>query len=383
MDFDLSEEQRLLKESVGQMLADTYSFAARKSSTTHALGYNPEVWRRFAELGLFAVPFAEADGGIGGGPVEIMIVMDAIGRSLVVEPYLAQIVLAGGVIRHAASPSQRAAWLPDLISGTTRYAFAHPERASRYDLEVCETRAEHVGGDWLITGAKTLVQGGDSADQIIVSARTAGTARDRSGIALFRVSANAQGISRRGYPTQDGARAAEITLEKVHVAAGDAIGDPSAGLAVIERVTDEGLAAVCAEAVGAMDEMLRLTVDYLKTRKQFGTTIGSFQALQHRASDMFVATEQARSMAMLAAMMVEEPDPSERAKALAAAKVQIGRSGKFVSQQAVQLHGGVGVTMEYAIGHYMKRIAMIEPLFGDADHHLGRLARSGGLFGSG
>lgn len=379
MDFDLSEEQRLLKESVGQMLADTYSFEARKASVRNPVGFDPDVWRRLADLGLFGVPFAEADGGIGGGPVETMIVMEAIGRALVVEPYLAHVVLAGGAIRHAASREQRAHWVPGLVSGETRYAFAHAERGSRYDLEVCETRAARDGDDWLVTGAKTLVLAGDSADQIIVSARTGGGARDRAGIGLFRIAGNAAGVSRRGYPTQDGQRAAEIGLEKVRVAAEDVLGDPTGGLAVIERVAEEAIAAVCAEAVGAMDEMLRLTVDYMKTRKQFGTTIGSFQALQHRASDMFVATEQARSMALLAAMMVEEPDPTERAKALAAAKVQIGRSGKFVSQQAVQLHGGVGVTMEYAIGHYMKRIAMIEPLFGDADHHLARLAEMGGL----
>lgn len=373
MDFELSDEQRLLKDSVTSMLADTYSFERRKASMTAPGGINPDVWRQFAELGLLAVPFTEDDGGVGGGAQEIMIVMEAIGRRLVVEPYLAHTVLAGGVIRRAASAAQRQRWLPGLIAGESRYALALAERQSRYDLEVCETAAHRDGDGFVLDGAKSLVLSGDSADRIIVLARAGGGVRDQAGLGLFLLDARAQGVSRRGYPTQDGMRAAEITLERVKVAAQDVIGDPGGAFPVVRQVADEALAALAAEAVGCMDEMLHLTVEYLKTRKQFGATIGSFQALQHKASDMFVAVEQARSMAMLAAMMVEDPDHGERAKALSSAKVQIGRSGRFVSQAAVQLHGGVGVTMEYAIGHYMKRLAMIETMFGDTDHHLGRL----------
>jgi pimeloyl-CoA dehydrogenase small subunit len=376
MDFELSDEQRLLKESVTGMLTDRYTFDARKAAATSPGGFNPAIWRQFAELGLLAIPFEEDDGGVGGGAPETMIVMEAFGRALVVEPYMASVVLAGGAIRHAGSPAQKAALLPGLISGETRYALGLAERHSRYDLHVCDTTAVGDGDSTVLNGAKSLVLHGDSCDTLIVLARTKGGARDTAGLGLFVVDAQAPGVSRRGYPTQDGMRAAEITLEHVRVGGDAALGDPAGAHAVIERVAGEALAALCAEAVGCMDEMLRLTVEYMKTRKQFGATIGSFQALQHRASDMFVACEQARSMALLAAMMASDPDAAERAKALSAAKVQIGRSGKFVSQQAVQLHGGVGVTMDYAIGHYMKRLAMIETMFGDTDHHLARLAET-------
>ena len=376
MDFDLSDEQRLLKDSVTSMLADKYSFEQRKASVKAADGFNPEIWRQIADLGLLAVPFEEEYGGIGGGAQDMMIVMEAFGHALVVEPYMASVVLAGGAIRHAASAEQQAEWLPGLISGETRFAFAHAERQSRYDLNVCETAAKRDGDGYILNGAKTLVLNGDSADQLIVVARTSGAVHDRAGLGLFLVDGRAAGVSRRGYPTQDGMRAAEITLEQVRVAVKDALGDQGGALPAIERVADEGLAAVCAEAVGCMDEMLKLAVDYMKTRKQFGTTIGSFQALQHRASDMFVASEQARSMALLAAMMVTEPDAKERAKSLSMAKVQIGKSARFVSQNAVQLFGGVGVTMEYSIGHYMKRLQMIETMFGDTDHHLNKLGET-------
>jgi alkylation response protein AidB-like acyl-CoA dehydrogenase len=224
-----------------------------------------------------------------------------------------------------------------------------------------------------------VVLHGDTADRILVTARTAGSRRDRAGIGLFLVDPSSPGVSRRGYPTQDGTRAAEVTLEGVRVGPESVIGDPEDALPLVERAVDETVAALCAEAVGCMDEMLKLTVDYMKTRRQFGVAIGSFQALQHRSVDMFVELEQSRSMAMLAAMMAREPDALERARSVAAAKVQIGRSGRAVGQGAVQLHGGVGVTMEYKVGHLFKRATMIDTLFGDADHHLARLADAGGL----
>lgn len=382
MDFDLSDEQRLLKDSITAMLTDRYTFEARKSAVAAPNGFSAETWQQFADLGLLGVPFEEDHGGVGGGAVETMIVMDAFGHALVVEPYVASVVLAGGAIRHAASPAQKAAWLPALISGETRYALAYAERGSRYDLNAVETTAHLSGAGYVLNGAKSLVLSGDSADRLIVLARTAGSARDRSGLGLFLVEAASAGVFRRGYPTQDGQRAAEVMLENVQVAADHVLGDPSAALVAIERVADDAIAALAAEAVGAMDELLKLTVDYLKTRKQFGATIGSFQALQHRASDMFVAIEQARSMALLAAMMVDEPDAQERSRAMSAVKIQIGKSAKLVGQQAVQLHGGIGMTMEYAVGHYFKRLTMIETMFGDSDHHLARLAEMGGLLPS-
>jgi pimeloyl-CoA dehydrogenase small subunit len=379
MDFDLTEEQRMLKDSVGGRLADAYDIDAPRRHVDSDPGFSPAVWAQFAELGLLGLPFAEEDGGFGGGPVETMILMEAFGRALVVEPYLATVVLAGGLIRHAGSAEQKAAHLPAIAAGELRMAFAHAERQARYDLFDVATTATRDGAGWRLDGQKGLVLHGDGADRLIVSARTAGSPRDRDGIGLFLVDADAPGVSRRGYPTQDGQRAAEIALSGVHVPAVAAIGDPGAALPLIERVTDEAIAALCAEAVGCMEEMQAITVDYLKTRQQFGTTIGSFQALQHRAAEMVVALEQARSMAMFATMTAASPDPAERAAAVAGAKVQIGRSGRFVGQQAIQLHGGVGMTMEYKIGHYFKRMTMIDTLFGDADHHLSRVADAGGL----
>ncbi|ACA14804.1 acyl-CoA dehydrogenase domain protein [Methylobacterium sp. 4-46] len=379
MDFDLSEEQSLLKDSVERLLADRYDFEARTRHGRHPEGFSPEMWRSYAEQGLLAVPFAEEDGGIGGGPVETMIVMEAFGRALVLEPYLATVVLAGGLMRRAASAAQRAEWLPGLIGGETRYAFAHHERQARYDLHDVGLSARRDGAGYVLEGDKSLVLHGDSADRLIVSARTAGSRRDRGGIGLFLVDARAEGVSRRGYPTQDGQRAAEISLSSVKVGPEAVLGAPEDALPAIERVVEEAIAALCAEAVGAMDRMHALTVEYLKTRKQFGTPIGSFQVLQHRAADMFIALEQARSMAFLATMMAGEEDAAERARALSGAKVQIGRSGRIVGQGAVQLHGGVGVTMEYSVGHFFKRVTMIDTLFGDADHHLARVAAMGGL----
>ena len=379
MDFDLSEEQSLLKDSVERLLADRYDFEARKRHGRGPHGYAREMWQAYAEQGLLAVPFAEEDGGIGGGPVETMIVMEAFGGALVLEPYLATVVLAGGLIRHAASAEQRAAWLPGLIGGETTYAFAHAERQARYDLADVGVSARRDGEGWILEGEKSLVLHGDSAERLIVSARTAGSRRDANGLGLFVVEANAPGVSRRGYPTQDGQRAAEVSLSSVRVGPDDVLGTPEGALPAIERVVDEAIAALCAEAVGAMDRMHRLTVEYLKTRKQFGTHIGAFQVLQHRAADMFIALEQARSMAFLATMMAGEEDARERTRAISGAKVQIGRSGRIVGQGAVQLHGGVGVTMEYSVGHYFKRVTMIDALFGDADHHLARVARLGGL----
>jgi pimeloyl-CoA dehydrogenase small subunit len=379
MDFDLSDEQRLLKDSVERLLADRYDFDARKRYAASAEGWSPDLWAQYAELGLLGLPFAEEHGGFGGGPVETMIVMEAFGRALALEPYLATVVLGGGFIRQGGTGSQRAELLPQIAEGKVRLAFAHTERQSRYDLADVGTTARHDGGAWVLEGEKGLVLHGDTADKLIVSGRTAGARRDRHGIGLFLVDAKAPGVSRRGYPTQDGQRAAEVTLNNARVAAEDVIADAEDALPLIERVVDQAIAALCAEAVGAMGEMHALTVEYLKTRRQFGVPIGNFQVLQHRAADMFVALEQARSMAMFAAMMAQDDDAAERGKAVAAAKVQIGRSGRFIGEQAVQLHGGVGMTMELKVGHYFKRATMIDVAFGDADHHLGRLAAAGGL----
>jgi len=379
MDFDLSEEQRLLKESVEGLLGDAYDFDSRKKYMNEKGGWSRAIWSRFAEQGLLGLPFSEADGGFGAGAVETMIVMEALGRALVIEPYLATVVIAGGLLRQGGTPAQKEAHIPSIIDGTKTFAFAQLEKNSRYDLFDVATSAKKKGGGWVIDGEKFVVLNGEAADTLIVTARTRGRQREVDGIGVFLVPAGAKGIAKKAYPTQDGLHAADITFTGVEVGNEAAIGDAENGLPLIERAVDEARAALCAEAVGLMDESLKATVEYLKTRKQFGVPIGSFQTLQHRAADMFVALEQARSMSMFAAMACDFENAKERATSVAAAKVQIGKSAKFVGQQSIQLHGGIGMTMEAKIGHYFKRLTMIENIFGDTEYHLRRVTESGGL----
>jgi pimeloyl-CoA dehydrogenase small subunit len=379
MDFDLSEDQRLLKDSVDRLVADQYQFEQRKKYAREPAGYSPAMWDQITEMGLLGLPFEETLGGFGGGAVETAIVMDAFGRGLVLEPYFATVILGGGLLRRAAPASVLGALAPKVAAGKLKLAFAHVERHSRYDLANVSTAATKDGSAYTLEGAKSVVIHGDTADRIFVTARLAGERRARNGIGLFLVDPASPGVTRRGYPTQDGQRAAEITLTKVRVPADDLLSDNA--LPMIEHVIDEAIAALCAEAVGAMQSMQDLTLEYLKTRKQFGRPIGSFQVLQHRSVDMLVAVEQARSMAMFAAVMAAEENPTERRKAISAAKVQVGRSARHVGQEAIQLHGGIGMTNEYAVGHYFKRVTMIDQLYGDADAHLSFLAAHGGLFG--
>jgi pimeloyl-CoA dehydrogenase small subunit len=378
MDFDLSEEQRLLKESLDRLVGERYAFEQRLSYGRASEGWSRELWARYAELGLLGLPFAERYGGSAGGAVETMIVMEAFGRVLALEPFLATVVLGGGFLRHGGNPEQCAELIPKMADGRLTVAFAHTERQSRYDLHDIETKAVRDGAGWILEGEKGVVLHGDTADKLIVTARVAGGRRDRDGVAVFIVDGAATSLSRRGYPTQDGLRAAEISLAQVRVGPEAVLGEPGAALPLVERVVDEAIAALCAEAVGAMTATHELTVDYLKTRRQFGREIGSFQILQHRAVEMLIALEQARSMAMFATMMATEEDTAQRRNAVSAAKVQIGRSGKFIGQQSIQLHGGIGMTMEYRVGHYFKRITMIDTMFGDADYHLRQFARRGG-----
>lgn len=380
MDFDLTDEQRLLKDSVDRLIADQYQFEHRKKYMAEANGWSQSIWSQLAELGLLGLPFPEAQGGFGGGAVETMIVMEAFGRGLVLEPYFPTVILGGGLLRRAASDAQRAALVPQVVSGAMKLAFAHIERHSRYDLANVTTTARKDGDGYVLDGAKSVVLHGDCADRILVTARTGGGQRDRGGVGLFLIDPSAGGVSRRGYPTQDGLRAAEVTLSGVRVAADDVFGTDC--LPAIEHAVDEAIAALCAEAIGTMQEMHETTLEYLKTRQQFGRPIGSFQVLQHRSVDMLVALEQARSMAMFAAVMAGEDDATERQRAISAAKIQIGRSGKHVGQEAVQLHGGIAMTMEYKVGHYFKRMTMIDQMFGDADAHTAKLARLGGIFGN-
>jgi pimeloyl-CoA dehydrogenase small subunit len=381
MDFDLSDEQRQLKDSVDRLLANAYGeLTKRQGYMKEPNGYSAALWRQYAEFGLLGVPFAEEHGGLGQGLTETMLLAEAFGRALTVEPYFATIVLGGGALRHSGNNALLGELVPSIVEGKLTLALAHQEAQARYNLADTATTARSDGkGGYTLEGEKRVVLHGDSADKLIVTARASGSRADRKGIGLFLVDAKANGVTRRGYQTQDGMRGADVTLSGVKVGPEAVVAGPEMGLDVLEHVIDEAIAALSAEAVGAMAALHELTVDYLKTRKQFGVPIGSFQVLQHRAVDMLASLEQARSMAYYATMMAGEPNAMERRKAMAAAKVQIGRSARHVGEQAIQLHGGIGMTMEYKAGHYFKRLTMIDMAYGDADHHLRELAKLGGL----
>lgn len=335
MDFDLDDGQRLLKESVDRLLADHYGFERRESHRASPEGWSRDVWARLAGTGILGLPFEERHGGFAGGPVETMIVMESFGRALVLEPFLATVIVGGGFLRHGASARQQAALIPEIAAGRLTLAFAHGERQSRYDLADVATTARRDGQDWVIDGDKSVVLHGDGAGKLIVTARVAGSQRDRGGVGVFLVDAAAPGVSRRGYPTQDGLRAAEIAFSNVRVEADAVIGAPGDAMPLVERVVDEATAALCAEAVGAMAALHDLTVEYLKTRRQFGVAIGGFQALQHRAVEMLMAVEQARSMAMFATMMIAGDDADERRRAICAARCRsAGRAGSSGSRRS-------------------------------------------------
>jgi len=374
MDFELTEEQRLLRQSVERLLADRYGFDKRRAYLAEPDGWSRSLWAQYAELGLLGLPFAEKHGGFGGGPIEVMLVMEAFGRVLALEPYLATVVLGGTALRLAGNEHQQSPLLQQIAEGKFLVAFAHGERQARYDLSDVLTTARRTAGGWILDGGKSVVLHGDCAQLLIVSARTAGERDDRDGITLFLVDAAANGVARRSYPMRDGTRAAEISLSEVELGENAVLGEVGAAFPVIERVVEAGIAATAAEAVGAMEAMQGLTLEYLTTRQQFGRPIGQYQVLQHRATEMLMELERGRSMAMLAAMMVDEPDAAERAHNIAMAKVGIGQASKFVSQNAIQLHGGIGITEEYAVGHYFRRCMVIEHSFGDTPHHLSRLA---------
>jgi alkylation response protein AidB-like acyl-CoA dehydrogenase len=303
-----------------------------------------------------------------------MLVMEAFGHVMALEPYLATVVLGGTALRLAGSEAQKSAMLPRVAEGHSTLAFAHGERQARYDLTDVLTTAKPTARGWVLDGAKSVVTHGDCADTLVVSARTSGERDDADGITLFLVDAAAGGVARRGYTMRDEQRAAEVSLSGVQVGADAVLGEVGQGLAIIERVIEAGIGATAAESVGAMDALHGMTLEYSRTREQFGKPIGTYQVVQHRLAEMLMSLEQGRSMAMLAAMMVDEPDPRERAHNIAMAKVGIGQAGRFVSQNAVQLHGGIGMTEELAVGHYFRRCMVIERLFGDTSHYLAKLA---------
>ena len=380
MDFDLNDDQRLIKESLGKLLNSRYGdFARRDGYIKQQDGFDRAVWADYAEAGILALPLPEAYGGFGGGPVERMIVLEELGAALAVEPYLTAIVLCGGLVARGGGDAIKADILPKIASGEAILALAQIERGSRFDLQDVSLAARKDGDHYILEGEKSVVIGGGAADHFIVTARTSGQRRDERGITLFLVDARTPGVSRRAYPTQDGYQAAEISFGQVRVPAGRIIGTLDNGLPLLRRSVDEAIAGLCAEAVGAMAALTEMTIDYLKTRKQFGVAIGSFQALQHRAVDMQVQLEQARSMAIFATLSVDDDDAATRSTAVSAAKVQVGRAARFIGQTATQLHGGIGVTQEYKGGHYFKRLTMIDQMFGDSEHHLRLVAAAGGL----
>ena len=373
MDFTLSEEQQLLRNSAERFVEQEYGFERRRRIISSPEGYDHHVWAQMAELGWLGLPFAKEDGGFDGTSVEIMVLMEAIGRGLMVEPYLATVVLGGGVVAACGNAAQKAAILPAVAAGEMMLAFAYAEPQSRFDPTDVVTSATRDGGGYRLDGHKAVVLHGGSADRIIVSARTAGGTRDADGISLFLVDADTAGLTILSYPTIDGLRAAEVQLDDVTVSADAVLGDLDGACQTIDAVLDAGIAAVVAEAVGVMQVLHDDTLDYLKTRNQFGRPIGSFQVLQHRMVDMYMELEQTRSAAIMATLRLDPANPASRRYTLSAAKVQVGRGGRFVGQQAIQLHGGIGMTDELRVSHYFKRLTTIDTLFGNVDFHLDRM----------
>jgi len=369
MDFSFTEEQSMLRDTVASYLADHYSFDQRKAALGKEPGWSPAIWKAFAEeLGILGAPFSEELGGLGGGAVENMIVMEEFGKALVVEPYLGTVVIAGGFLKHSGH-AKASELIGQIISGDAIFAFAYAEPQGRYNLADLKTTAKKDGPSWVLNGHKAVVIGAPYATHLIVTARTDGGQRDATGVSVFIVPKDAAGVTTRDYPTVDGFRASEVYLENVKVDADAIVGPAGQALPLVETVVDEAIAATCAEACGVLRKLHEGTLEYTKQRKQFGQPISQFQVLQHRMVDMFIGVEQSISMTYMATIKL---DSAERSKSASAAKVQIGKACKFVGQNAIQLHGGMGMTDEMAIGHYFKRATMIESAFGSTDHHLAR-----------
>ena len=376
MDFSINEDQAMLQDSVAKFIANDYDFDSRQASAATDVGFSRERWTEFAELGWTAVPFAEEDGGLDGGPVELMLMMEQFGKGLVVEPFLPCIILAGGVLKRLATSQQKAQWLAPLIDGSKLGALAYAEPQSRFDLANVATTATRDGDDFVLNGHKAVVLNGGNADTLIVVARTSGDVTDEHGISLFAIDADSDGIRRKAYPTGDARQAAEVYFDNVRVSAEQLLGDVDDGLPTLKAVITDGIIAIAAEAVGIMQTLNGKTLEYTKSRVQFGAPIASFQALQHRMVDMFVMYEQPRSLLLHAVMMQDEDNAEAAARAVAALKIQIGTEARKLGEEAVQLHGGMGVTWELDVAHYFKRLTMIDTLFGNADYHLDRYVLS-------
>ena len=371
MDFNFTDEQSMLRDTIASFLQDKYDFDSRRKTVASESGWNPGHWKAFAEeLGILGAPFSEELGGLGGGAIDNMIVMEEFGKALVIEPYLGTVVIGGGFLKHSGYAGA-ASVIEGIIGGAVTIAFAYAEPQARYTWQDIKTTAKKDGSGYVLNGHKAVVVGAPFASHLVVTARTGGAQRDAGGVSVFLVDKTLPGIVTRDYPTVDGNRASEVYFENVSIPADALIGEEGGGLPLVNKVIDEATVAVGAEAVGVLRKLHEGTLDYAKQRKQFGTAISNFQVLQHRMVDMFIEVEQAVSMTYMATIKLDESDDA-RAQAVSAAKVRIGRACKFVGQNAIQIHGGMGMTDELAIGHYFKRASIIEGLFGSVDHHLRR-----------
>jgi alkylation response protein AidB-like acyl-CoA dehydrogenase len=374
MDFNYTDEQEAMQDTLRRYIGRDYGFERRRGLAGSELGFSADAWAQYADLGLLSLPFPEEFGGLGGNAVDIMLVMEQVGRGLLLEPYLNSVVMCGGLIRDAAGGALKAGLLPKIGAGGIKLALACYEAGGRYDLSHVACGATATDAGWRLSGCKTVVLDAPSADYFLVSARCSGGVNEPAGISLFLVARETAGLTLYPYPTQSGGRAADVRFDDVAVAADSLIGGGGESFAVLDRAVDRGVAGLCAEAVGIIAALNEATLNHLKSRKQFGVPIGRFQALQHRMADMFIAAEQARSMAVNAAVYVDSPDAAERSRAVSGAKAYIGQAARLVGQEAVQMHGAMGVVDDFIVSHYFKRLTMIDLSLGDTDHHLGRFS---------
>ena len=371
MDFNFTEEQDMVRDGLSRLVREQYGTETRREVIATEAGWRPEIWAQLAELGILGMPFSEADGGFGGGAIDAMVVMEEFGKGLVVEPFVPTVVCAGGFLKHAGTAAQKEEHIGAIVSGERVYAFAYAEPRGRYDYADLATTAKKDGAGYVLNGHKAVVIGAPWASHLIVTARTGGERREAQGVSVFVVDKSAPGVVTRDYATVDGRRASEVYFENVSVPADALIGEEGAALPLIEQVTDEAIAAQCAEACGAMKVANAITLEYSKQRKQFGVPIGKFQVLQHRMADMFIEYEQSVSMTYLATIKLDASE-RERKLAVSAAKVRVGQAAHHIGRDAIQIHGGNGMTDEYAIGHYFKRLTIFDSEFGNVDHHMKR-----------
>ena len=369
MDFTFNEEQSLIQDQVDQFILKEYDWETRQSLSHSDLGFGQENWQKFAELGWLGISVSEDSGGFGGSAIESMLIMEAFGKGLVVEPFLETMIMSGGILDDHGSAEQKSSLLEPAIAGNMQLALAYAEPQSRFNLSDVVTEAKADGDNFILNGYKSVVMNGPSANKIIVSARTSGSQLDENGITLFVIDSEASGLNKANYKTVDGRRASDLTIENVSVSRDDIVGELDSGYEILDSAIDKAILAISAEAVGAMEVLYKTTVEYTKTREQFGTAIGKFQVLQHRMVDMFMEYEQCKSLLYMATMKHEEGAVDSK-KAISGLKYQVGKAGKFIGQQAVQLHGGMGVTDELNVGHYFKRLTTVRTIFGNTDYHL-------------